>query len=120
MIGVFVMYLVGKGFFDLAQKFNKNQWGFAIAGVASYYIVQMLAGFALGIYWGWKHGLDRVEAIVDEQYWLLTIITVALGALGCWAFYEFLKSRWADEVNREISHTESSHSDLLDDDLLVG
>jgi len=37
MLGILFIYYIGRYFYTLAGRYQKNEWGFAIAGVLSYY-----------------------------------------------------------------------------------
>ena len=38
MLGLFIIVWIGGMFYDLAKKYQKNKWLFAIGGVASYFL----------------------------------------------------------------------------------
>lgn len=107
MIGLILLYFVGKAFYDLAGRHNKSQWGFAILGVVSYYAGLFLGGFLLAIvaelgYWS-------IEELSDTA---IGFMALPLGVLTCWGTYMLLKNTWtkaAQKVNSE---------DVLDGDLL--
>ncbi|MEO0468232.1 MAG: hypothetical protein AAF206_01330 [Bacteroidota bacterium] len=90
MLGLLFIYFIGKAFYDLAFDHDKNQWGFAILGVASYYIGSFVGGFlAGGIY------LVASGAIVNDSHDLiLTLIGIPFGLLSCYLTYRILKKRW--------------------------
>ncbi len=44
MLGLFLLYFIGKIFYQLAEAHNKNKWVFAILGVIAYYAGTFLGG----------------------------------------------------------------------------
>jgi hypothetical protein len=44
MLGLFLLYFIGKSFYELAHEYDKSRWGFAIAGVVAYYFGTFVAG----------------------------------------------------------------------------
>jgi len=85
------MYFVGKAFYELAHEYDKSRWGFAILGVASYYIGLMLGGVLIGI-------IAEIIApgFVDETSdILLGLMCVPFGVLACWLTYRILKKNWS-------------------------
>lgn len=107
MVGLVLLYFVGKAFYDLAGLHNKSQWGFAILGVVSYYGGLFAGGIILAIaseLAGWS-----IDDLSDTA---LGFMALPLGVLTCWGTYVLLKSMWtkaAEKVNSD---------DVLDGDLL--
>jgi hypothetical protein len=99
MIGILLIYFVGKSFYDLAALHNKSQWGFAVLGVVSYYAGNVLGGVLLAILS--ELGLFSLEGIHDM---VIGIMALPIGILACWGTYSLLRKRWeksADKVNGE-------------------
>ena len=106
MLGLLIIYFIGKKFFDLAREFDKNKWGFAIAGVGSYYVGTFIGGviitICLDIF------LDKSIEEMDE--FGLALIALPFGLLASWGLFVLLKRNWKGQP---IYH----HSDILDEDL---
>ena len=49
MLGIVLIYWLGKYFYQLAEKYNQNKWLYAILGIVVYYVSQLFFGFVLGI-----------------------------------------------------------------------
>jgi hypothetical protein len=106
MLGLVLIYFIGKVFYDLAGMNGKNKWGFAILGVVAYYGGSFLG--PLLIYILAEFGVLPFK--VGET--ALTFIGIPFGALTCWGTYMLLKTQWnksTEKVNRE---------EVLDGDLL--
>lgn len=49
MLGILLLFFIGKYFYKLAEKFKKSQWGYTILGVVTYYGGTIIFGLAFGI-----------------------------------------------------------------------
>ena len=81
MLGILLIYWIGKYFYQLAEKFNQNKWLYAIFGI--------LLGigdaiFDLGINFEENLGLD--------------LLGIPIGALACYLFYLLLEKVWKRDV----------------------
>lgn len=105
MLGLLFIYLIGKQFYELAARHNKSRWGFAIAGVASYYFGTFIAGIVMVIYLEvWTS-----SSIEDIDDFMLNLIALPFGALACFGFYKILERNW----ERKTVHLDP---DILDEE----
>jgi hypothetical protein len=91
MLGLILVYFVGKAFYDLAGKYHKHQWGFGVLGVVSYYAGFLGGSFILGM----VAEIIAPGEIENTSDLLLTIIAVAIGVGSCWGTYAYLKRTWS-------------------------
>lgn len=110
MVGLVLLYFVGKAFYDLAGKNGKGQWLFAILGVASYYAGLIIGGILIAI--GYELLLDN--SIDDVNDTLLGLMALPIGVLACWGFYRLLKSRWENKETFTASTEEVLDANLVD------
>jgi amino acid permease len=108
MVGLILLYFVGKAFYDLADANNKGKWLFAILGVVSYYTGIMIGGILIGV--GYELFIGSVD---DVNATLLGFFALPFGVLACWGFYRILKSQW----QKKKTFSESSE-DVLDANLI--
>lgn len=106
MIGLLLIYFIGKSFYELAHKHNRSRWGYAILGVVTYYGLQFILGFAFGMYLVASGG--NVALTTGEEV-LVSLVGVAIAGLGVWGMHYLLKKNW--EKNMRPEH---SREDLLD------
>ena len=102
MLGIFLLYYIGKQYYGLAQQHNKHKWGFAILGVVAYYVGAFLGGLVLGLLFvllDWN--IDSVPSIGWD------LMALPIGALVCWGVYSYLKKRW-------INASPQMEQDILD------
>lgn len=93
MLGIVLLYFIGKYYYKLAEEFEKHRWGFAILGVATYYVGTMIGGAVFGVLdgiLGW--GIDW------ENTWILSLIALPFGLLFTTGLYYILKKQWEKEV----------------------
>jgi hypothetical protein len=89
MVGLVLLYFVGKAFYDLAGLNNKSGWLYAVLGICSYYAGLTIGGILIGI------GYELFLGSIDEyNETLLSVLALPIGVLACWGFYRMLKSRW--------------------------
>jgi len=106
MLGLILIYFIGKAFFDFADAHRKNKWLFAILGVVSYYVGTFFGGIAIALY----YELIIQQSLVEVNSWGLRFLAVPFGLFFCWGFYTILKRQWS----RKRMHTDL---DLLDEGL---
>ena len=106
MLGLFLVYFIGKEFYKLSEKFNKSKWLYAVLGVLSYYAGTFIGGIIIGIVYHLQ-GVD-VETISEG---ILAVVGLIIGGLSCWGFYAFLKYQWS---NKPVLNDNS----ILDDEFL--
>ena len=95
MLGLLVIYWIGKWYYKLAEKHEKTKWGFAILGPVIYYagsvigVVLIMLGFMV---------LGYEEEFYNINDRLLDFMGVPFGALACWGIYQLLKRRWEEKA----------------------
>jgi len=112
MLGLLVLYFIGRAYYDLAVTYDKKKWLFAIVGIITYYSGMFLGMVLLAVI-DIISGLDYIEEL-DET--LLALIAFPFGLLFCWWFYRFLKNKWSNVKTEDIS--DILDSDILDNDFL--
>ena len=105
LLGLILIFFVGKAFYDLAGRHDKNQWGFAILGIATYYAGIMTAGFLMGII-----SELGIFSFYDYSEPVLGIMGFPFGVLACWGTYVLLKKHWNKPKSVDAG-------DVLDGDL---
>ena len=85
MLGLVLIYFIGKYFYKLAEDFGKSKWGFAILGVVSYYAGAFLGGIILGLISIFWEDFD-IEYMSDMQLGLMAILW---SVNVCWSIFSF-------------------------------
>lgn len=108
MLGLFLIYFIGKAFYDLAGLNNKNKWGFAVLGVVSYYGGTAIGGVIIALLAEFQIFFDSVDDIPDM---LLNLLALPFGVLICWLTYRYLQNTWSRAAD-------AKNSEVLDGDLM--
>lgn len=109
MVGLILLYFVGKAFYDLAGYHSRGQWLYAILGVGSYYGGLIVGSFLIAIFY--ELFIGSVEEVNDT---LLGFMALPIGVLSCWGFYRILKNRWEKKETFSESSEEVLDANLID------
>jgi len=107
MLGLLLIYFIGKRFYELSERFNKSKWGYTIAGIAMYYLGTFLA--AIGILFLTMNAGNY--DFVEENTFLTNIISIPFGLMLCAGFYKLLEVRF----KKQLVQTKNHRPDILDD-----
>ncbi len=93
MLGILLIYFIGKRFYDLSEEYEQNKWLYAILSVIVYYAGTFLAGvvFAFLVEFG-------IMDIDLENSLMLTIIALPFGLGAVYLFYILLEKKWKKTV----------------------
>ncbi len=106
MLGILLIYIIGRIFYDLADIFQKNKWFYTALGILSYYLGTIVVGLMMAIYF--ELYSDRsIDSVSDLT---ITFIAFPFGILTCYLFYSILKNIWTKEISDD-------KEDILDDDI---
>ena len=92
MLGLLLIYFIGKRFYTLAQETGHSKWGTAFSGIASYYAGTIVFGILLFIF------ADLLGYNPENMSDLaIGLLAMPFGGLSCYALYQYLDSRWEKE-----------------------
>lgn len=98
MLGLLLLYWIGKYYYRLAEEHNKNPWGFVVLGIVTYYAGTFIFGFLIG-------GVIEimVPGYVDTMNELLAgLVTVPFGILSTYILYDHLKKSWEKNSSEKV------------------
>lgn len=109
MLGLILIYFLGKGFYDLAVRNEENGWGYAIFGVVTYYAGTFIAGVLIFIF------LDMMSqgAINEDNELAVSLFSIPFGLLVAGLLYNYLKKRFR---KRREGNSRNGDSEFLDQD----
>ncbi len=90
MLGLILLYWIGKYFYKLAEEYNKSKWGFAILGVVVYYGGILSFSVIIGI----------MMEIISPGFFdtfnetLFGFLMLPFGILSCYLLYKYLEKTW--------------------------
>ncbi|AUC81836.1 hypothetical protein [Lacinutrix sp. Bg11-31] len=90
MLGLILLYWIGKYYYKLAEKYNKSKWGFTILGIVSYYGGIVLFSFILGM----AAEIIAPGYIDSFNETLLGLLMLPFGFLSCYLLYKYLEKAW--------------------------
>lgn len=96
MLGLVLLYWIGKYFYKLAEEYSKSKWGFTVLGIVSYYGGTLFFGFTFGI----------IAEIISFGYLddfndsVLGLLALPFGILSCYILYKYLEKTWKKEDPR--------------------
>ena len=101
MLGLLLIYFIGKSFYNLAEGYKKSAWGFAILGIISYYAGTMLAGLCFGI----LSELGVTDFFIELPELALGFVALPFGVAACWGFYKILENQWSKQPTSKDDQT---------------
>ena len=103
MLGLLLIYFVGRAFYRLAETHKRSKWLFAILGVVTYYVTQFLCALGLVSYM-----ISRGRDFTSGDEMVITLVGILVGAIGVAVFYAILKKVWENNPRTD------QNSELLD------
>ena len=101
MFWIILIYWVGKYFYQLAEKYNKIKWGFAVLGLAIYYGSQLIFGFILAVF-------NEIFILgIDFEGVGINLLGIPIGGLSCYFLYHFLEKKWKREYVNPLAEIDS-------------
>lgn len=112
MLEILLIYFLGKQFYELAGRFDRNQWKYAVLGGLSYYLGAFLGGFFILAIAEWNSpgAGDRITTL------LLTLVSFPFGLVTAKGIYLWAEKRL---INRQARIGLMEHSDILDEGFLA-
>lgn len=113
MLGILLIFFIGKYFYELAQDYYKHRWLYGVLGIAVYYFGTMIGGFIVAILselFDWN--------INFESSLTLTVIAIPSGLIFAVVFYFLLQRNWKNsviEVKDEIQDIGKQSNDELEE-----
>lgn len=105
MLGLLLIYFLGKKFYDLAFDHKRSPWLYAILGVVTYYGGLYLLGITIEVIMISSNNYSYLS--INET--LRTIFYIPLGLLCAFALYKVLEKNWCGKPIKKQTE------ELLDD-----
>ncbi|MBL4605948.1 MAG: hypothetical protein JKY02_09900 [Flavobacteriaceae bacterium] len=91
MLGVLLLFFIGKYYFKLAEKYKKSKWGYTVLGVVTYYGGTFIYGIIYGIIYFSMYP-DAHESEVNN--WTLMLTAIVAGLVSAFILYFLLERNW--------------------------
>lgn len=93
MLGILLLFFIGKYYYELAQDYYKNRWLYGILGIATYYLGTVVGGFIVGI------ANELFDFGINWDSTLnLSLVALPFGILFAFIVYVLLKRHWKKQV----------------------
>ncbi|NMH86682.1 hypothetical protein [Flavivirga algicola] len=86
MLGILLIYFIGKRFYDLSEEYKQNKWLYAILSIVVYYAGTFMAGIVLALLV--EFGIMYIDL---ENSLILTIIALPFGLGAVFILYSLRK-----------------------------
>ena len=99
MLGLFLIYFIGKKFYDLAGFNFKSKLGYALFGVAAYYVGTFMGAIILAI----GSEVFEIASIDESNEIFIGLLAIPFGLLACWGVYNLLERNWREHNFTQVS-----------------
>lgn len=106
MLGLVLIYWIGKYFYVLAEKYNQNKWLYAILGIVIYYVGQIIFGVVLAIF------NEFLDLGIDFDDVVINLLGIPIGGLACYGFYKILENTWKKIQLQPIENIDDIGKDI--------
>lgn len=96
MLGLLLLYWIGKYYYKLAEAHAKNKWGYAILGIVMYYACAVASGFLMGIF----IELIWPGAVESINEFLFGLMLLPFGIAGTYLLYYYFKRSWERQASQ--------------------
>ncbi len=93
MLGILLIYFIGKRFYDLSEEYKQNKWLYAILSIVVYYVGIFSTGIILGIITAF--GIIDIDL---ENSLMMSLISLPFGLGAVYLFYILLEKKWKKTV----------------------
>ena len=94
MLGLLLLYFIGKRFYDLSVDYKQNKWLYATLSIVVYYagglFFVLLIAFLDAYIFEW--GFDW------ESSYGMNLLVIPFGLIVVWVFYMLLENRWKKNI----------------------
>ena len=96
MLGLIIVFFIGKYFYQLGGKYEKSKWGVAVLGVVAYYFGSIVIG---GVSIGLAHFIFEFDMDFNNST-MLGILAIPFGILFAYLVHWLLEKKW--KKNKEL------------------
>ncbi len=93
MIEIVAVILIGKYFYNLADKYEKSKWGYTVLGIISFYGTVFLCG-VIYAFWFFAQAENQFATEDDMSTLLVTFISLPIGIGVAYLLYFLLERNW--------------------------
>jgi len=98
MLGLILVFFVGRAFYNLAKEFNKTPWLYVIIGIGSYYLGIIIYSLAVGL----LVGIFNPDLLEGSFSIVIGLTAIPFGVLACYLYYSMLKKDWSKRPKSSV------------------
>ena len=98
MLGILLLFFIGKFFYKLAEKYEKTKWGYAILGIITYYAGTFIYGVAYVFIFFMMYP-DAYEDDMNEL--LMSLTAIPIGIASAYLLYYLLEKNWKKNAEKD-------------------
>jgi hypothetical protein len=107
MLGLVLIYWVGRKFYDLADYHKRSQWGYTFVGLGIYFGTQLIFGMVLELLNpGLIDGLDKSSGLG------LDLLGMAIGGLVWYLALQYFTKKWEQQYDSEAYNLDAEIEDI--------
>lgn len=93
MLGILILFFIGRIFYRLAERYGRNVWGYGALGIVLFYLSMTLSGALSAIAYD-LFGFGSIDEMSDN---MIFILSFPLGLLIYYGFYKFTEKKFKDK-----------------------
>lgn len=97
MLSILLIFFIWKYYSELATQHNKSKWGFALLGIATYYIGIFLGGMVIATI----DLLANTHFFDESSNIMLSFLSLPFGLLFVWGLFKLLEHKWETKKFRD-------------------
>lgn len=105
MIALLLLYWIGKYYYLLAERHNKNKWVYSILGIVTYYTGIIISGIIL-------MAIIEISSpgyMEEINDYLFSLIALPFGILSTYILYKIIESTWKKNTSSKDALIDQIH-----------
>jgi hypothetical protein len=103
MLGLVLIYWIGRKFYDLAARYNRSEWAWAIIGVVIYYAAQIVFGVIIYV---------AFPEMSESTMTGLNYFGILVGGGVWYAALTYFEKKWENESYQTYESDDSSIEEI--------
>lgn len=115
MLGLLLLYVLGKWLHNLAKKFEKPiKWIYPVLAILTYMVVGVLSVLIIMLI----TEINGSEYFLNMDSNVLGLLAIPFGVGGVWLLHFLLKRAWSQQKSQQMDDAALLDVDVSEDDLI--
>ena len=101
MLGVLLLFFIGRYFYNLAHKYQKNGWLYGFVGIVTYYA----GGFAIVLFYVIVVEFFQWNIYGSDNEIYMSLLALPFGILSCYLLYHQLERQFQGKNHSPKANT---------------